>query len=255
MIITSSNPVFIVTGANRGLGRSFTEIIPLIYPGARVFGIVRNPEKLSKSEVIPVMADLADPLMGQRAVAEVFDQLSIDNGNAQLEFVLINNAGVLGPIRRFKDLKVVDLENVLNVNFVSAAAITGEFLRQTDELGYGNRLVINISSGAGKHPYSGWSSYCSSKAAVDMFTQVCALEYAADVKTAFASVSPGILNTAMQFSIRESDIEEFPQKSRFVELYQNDELTEPHTAAEFIIERCRTHGYKNGEELDIRTLL
>ncbi|MBU1222004.1 SDR family NAD(P)-dependent oxidoreductase [Myxococcota bacterium] len=255
MFITSQNPVFIITGASRGLGQGFTEVIPSIYPGATVFGILRDPVKFNQPKVIPISADLSDPLMAQRGVAEIFQQLNSGNANSNLEFVLINNAGILGPIRKFKDLNPVDLESVFNVNFISAAAISGEFLRQTDELGYANRLVINISSGGGKHPYSGWSSYCSSKAALDMLTAVCALEYKMDEKTAFAAVSPGVLNTAMQVTIRESDMEDFPQRSRFIELYQNDELIDPNTAAKFIIERCRTRGYKNGEELDIRTLV
>ncbi|TXF94582.1 SDR family NAD(P)-dependent oxidoreductase, partial [Lactobacillus delbrueckii subsp. bulgaricus] len=40
----------------------------------------------------------------------------------------------------------------------------------------GKKTVVNITSGAAKNPYKGWSAYCSSKAGLDMFTRTFGFE-------------------------------------------------------------------------------
>ena len=52
------------------------------------------------------------------------------------------------------------------------------------------RQVLNISSGAGRKPVSGWAVYGSSKAALDFYTQTLKLE---NPELAVRSLAPGVV--------------------------------------------------------------
>jgi benzil reductase ((S)-benzoin forming) len=90
-----------------------------------------------------------------------------------------------------------------------------EHLRRRDATG----VLINISSGAGQKPVSGWSAYCASKAAVDMFTRVVATEEPA---LSAWSVAPGVIDTDMQAAIRSTAREDFPAIDRFLQLKEDE---------------------------------
>ncbi|MGE2731518.1 SDR family oxidoreductase [Mycolicibacterium vaccae] len=71
----------LVTGANRGLGRRFTE--ELIARGATVYAGARNPDTVDAPGAIPVALDITDPESVRRATERAGDVN-----------VVINNAGV-----------------------------------------------------------------------------------------------------------------------------------------------------------------
>jgi len=76
--------------------------------------------------------------------------------------------------------------------------------------------IINISSGAGRRPISGWSAYCASKAALDMATRVVALEAQSRRRPVEAvSLAPGVVDTDMQGEIRGMEPAQFADVERF----------------------------------------
>jgi NAD(P)-dependent dehydrogenase (short-subunit alcohol dehydrogenase family) len=65
--------------------------------------------------------------------------------------------------------------------------------------------IVNLSSGAAHNPMEGWSAYCSSKAGVAMLTRCVDKEYGEQGVRIFG-FAPGVVDTGMQGSIRESGI-------------------------------------------------
>src|SRR5690606_25484218 len=78
------------------------------------------------------------------------------------------------------------------------------------------KIVINISSGSGKYPAGGMSVYCSTKAAINMFTECVSKEQEDNDNPArIHSVDPGMIDTEMQATARNSDVD-FSLKEYFV---------------------------------------
>ncbi len=141
---------------------------------------------------------------------------------------VVNNAGVLGPVAPIDSLATDDFERHFRTNVLGV--LTGiQLALRSREAGRPLR-VVNVSSGASIRPFSGWAAYCSSKAAVNMLTQVAAREHD-DGATSVIAVAPGIIETAMQRAIRETDKALFADVDRFVDLKNSGQLLHPADAA------------------------
>jgi benzil reductase ((S)-benzoin forming) len=94
------------------------------------------------------------------------------------------------------------------------------------------KVIINVSSGAGKKPSDGWANYCASKSALDMFSSVIGVEKRMDKNNIrIFSVSPGIIDTAMQDEIRKVNKENFSRLSEFIEYKKEGMLVPPQKVA------------------------
>jgi len=112
-------------------------------------------------------------------------------------------------------------------------------------------IILNISSGAGKHPIHSWSTYCASKSALDMLSQVLQLEYPS---FKVFSVAPGIVDTAMQEEIREADKAHFPDLDRFVAYKEEGELASSELVAEKYVNFLKNHSKQKEVLFSIRDL-
>ena len=134
---------------------------------------------------------------------------------------MINNAGVLGKVRRTVDQDIESLQEVFEVNVLAAMIMTGKMAALENQL-----TIVNISSGAGKNPIPSWGAYCASKAALDMFSKVFYLEEQERGRnTKVYSIAPGVVDTKMQTTIRAVDEENFSQKQQFVDLKNMGQLS------------------------------
>ena len=125
--------------------------------------------------------------------------------------MLINNAGDVGPITRIGSQSYEEVADNYTINVTAPSFLCNQFV-QAYQNNKAQKIIINVSSGAGKHPIEAWSTYCSSKAALDMFTQVLKAEHP-DFKV--FSVAPGIVDTPMQDNIRNANEQHFPHLDRF----------------------------------------
>jgi len=135
---------------------------------------------------------------------------------------------------KLSSASIQSIENSILVNLYGVYIATYYTLRNMIEMGVGG-AIINITSGAADKPYEGWASYCSQKAAINMFTRCIALENYLSNIIVFG-ISPGPIDTDMQKSIRNSRIEDFPAKSKFDKLYEDGKLISPDVAASFIVD-------------------
>ena len=151
--------------------------------------------------------------------------------------VLVNNAGVLGDIGYVGEGMLNErFEFVFDVNVVVPAMLMNTFL-QVYQQHPAEKLILNISSGAGKYPIDGWASYCASKAALDMLSLTVQKEQEArgsGVKV--YALAPGVVDTLMQGQIREADSGQFSTVEKFRNYKANNELAQPEEVAQKIIQ-------------------
>ena len=95
--------------------------------------------------------------------------------------------------------------------------------------------------------------YCSSKAGLDMHSQVLAAEQADQAHPVkVLALAPGIVDTHMQDLIRTQTEEDFPMLDKFVELKENNLLVPPETVAQQIIHVLEREDYGNKVLMDLR---
>ena len=185
---------FIITGASRGLGKALKDFI-IANSEHRVISISRNAESsdISNQRIDFISFDLSD-INSIVRVENFFDSKS------SREFVFINNAAVIEPLKRIGEMSKSEISYHLQVNITSSITLINFFINR-----FPTRLstIINISSGASLNPISHWSLYCSSKAALKMFCNVLDKEYPL---INVLNIDPGVLNTDMQKVIRNSEI-------------------------------------------------
>ena len=202
------NKVVVITGASRGLGAGMAE--EMAKRGVRLGLCSRNPPALSSSEtVVAESVDVTD----EAALATFADKVAAKLGPIDL---WINNAGILDPIDQLRNAKSEDFRRHLDINVLGVfhgSKIYANHVRSRD----GGGVLVNISSGAARSPYSGWSAYCAGKSAVDRMTEVLAIEEE-DAGLVCYSVAPGIIDTDMQELIRSVTADRFPLVEKFRQL-------------------------------------
>ena len=207
----------VVTGASRGLGAGLARAFRA--RGLRLGLCARSEPALPDGpDVLAARLDVRDPAALASFAAEVEARFgAID--------LWINNAGVLDPIDPLRDVEPAAAHTHLEVNVLGVLFGTQAFVRHLHRRG-GEAVLVNISSGAARKPYAGWSLYCAAKAAVDRLTECVALEEAAHGLRAY-SVAPGVIDTEMQALIRTTPVARFPDAPRFVERKREGRFNTP----------------------------
>ncbi len=193
--------VAVVTGGGRGLGRAIA--LGLAGRGARVVAVARSTDQLVETERLAV--DLPGGLVGMacdvsdhRAVADLAGEIRERLGPPT---ILVNAAGVFGPIALVQDADPEDWQRTILVDAVAAFYTVHAFLGGMLQAGWGR--IVNVSSAAALHPPGPINSaYGTAKAALNQFTRHLAAEVAGSGVTANV-IHPGDVRTAMWADIRE----------------------------------------------------
>lgn len=244
---------YIITGTSRGIGEAIAR--KLLKPGNTLFCASRtlNEELVEKAVSIGATiyyytTDLSDPLAVAGFSDLIWEKIAPEDVKC---IALINNAGMLAPIGPIEQNDPVQLLMHIQLNLLAPMLLTSSFLQRTAHWNM-PKVVFNISSGAAGKAYSGWSAYCSSKAAIDMFTRTVALEQSkAPFPAKILAFAPGIVETAMQAEIRESDAEGFPEKDNFVKLHKEGHLSTPEYVADAILNALFNESIPQGSIMDI----
>jgi benzil reductase ((S)-benzoin forming) len=202
--------LYLVTGTTQGLGAALAERIAAD-PANELVAIARAADGPIPGGAC-FQVDLADGAALERACDRIEERI---RGKRYAKAVLINNAGVVGPVAPLEAVDPAALERNLVVNLVAPMRLMRRFLRMTEGAA-ALRRVINISSGAGRRPISGWSAYCAAKAGLDMASRVVALEASARGQAVeVASLAPGVIDTGMQATVRGASQADFADVERF----------------------------------------
>lgn len=217
---------YIITGASSGIGKAIAEAL-LKSEDSQVYGLSRR-QTVEHDRYKHLAVDLSD----QQALIDFELPQIIDTE----QIVLLNNAGTLGTVAHVGSLSDAEIAGSYNVNVLAPAILSNKFVKAYSELDC-EKLIINISSGAASSPYDGWAVYCSSKAAVDMFSRTMAQEQ--EMKSNGVNVlaiAPGVVDTAMQTQIRSTDKSGFTRKDKFIELKESGSLYNAEDVADRFVE-------------------
>lgn len=219
---------FFITGSSKGIGRAITELL-LQEPDVEVTGISRT-NSIQNKRFVHIPFDLEEVVQLAEEVDGIFD-----DHNDFDEVVLINNAGYLGDIKYLGDIAHLEFIKVMNVNITAPAILMNAFIRRFKDA-EGKKVIVNIGSGAGRHPYDGWGAYCSSKAALDMLSEVGEMETSIRQNVfRIVSLAPGPVDTSMQEVVRSTSNSDFSQIQKFIDLKESGQLPTINETAEKII--------------------
>ena len=184
----------LVTGGGRGIGRAIA--LALAREGAHVAILARTGSELDET------AALLDD-RGQAALKLRADVGRREEVDAAIERVLaawdgvdvlVNNAGIQGPIGRVEEVDPEAWMQLVQVNLGGCFYCTRKVLPAMITQHYGK--IINLSGGGAVGPRPFFSAYSASKAGVVRFSENLAgevAEHGIDVN----AIAPGAVNTRM----------------------------------------------------------
>lgn len=140
---------------------------------------------------------------------------------------LVNNAAAIEPIDQVSRFKDFDIYKHIAINLAGPISVTNSVLQVLSKKKFkGNKLVIQVTSGAAHRPIDGWSLYCATKAGLNMFSEVLATQCAHDPKFKVIGYSPGVMDTQMQKTIRSKKKSQFPDVQDFKK-YKKENVLKP----------------------------
>lgn len=209
-----------ITGISSGIGKAFLEYY--LKQEIVVTGIGRTNPQLEGNYTF-LKCDFSN-----LSLVKALSLKSDEN-----ELLLINNAGTIGAIQRVSDQSASDLQEVMTVN----AIVPMLFCQKVIQENPGKKItLLNISSGAANRPIPSWAAYCSSKIALDRFSET--LQFEEDEKhaqTRVFSIAPGVVDSKMQEKIRSASQVDFSSLDNFVQLHEKGELLDPNEVVNKLI--------------------
>jgi len=160
----------IITAGAAGIGRVIAETF--VANGARVHvcdidEAALNDVRDKQPDIGATNADVSDPAQ----VDKLFDEALAGLGGLD---ILINNAGIAGPTKRFEDITPAEWNETIAVNvngqFYCARRAVAPFTAA------GGGAIVNLASVAGRLPMPLRAPYSTSKYAVCGFTEQAAYE-------------------------------------------------------------------------------
>ncbi|MFD8719313.1 SDR family NAD(P)-dependent oxidoreductase [Streptomyces sp. NPDC059629] len=159
----------LVTGGGGPLGRAFA--LALADAGARVLLVGRNEQALA--EAAAKVGEAA-----RTAVCDVSDPASVralaDGLAGEDVSLLVNNAGVAGPVRPLVDIEPDEWDDVFAANVRGVYLMCRAFLPAMLAAGRGD--IVNVASVSGKRPLLNRTPYSASKMALIGLTRTLAGE-------------------------------------------------------------------------------
>ena len=186
----------LITGGSQGLGRVIVEAF--LSNGANVIFCARTAADINQTQA--ALASLLQPC--QQLVGCVADVANPSNiaalfaRAAQLGplDVLVNNAGIYGPIGHTEKVSLAEWTEAWQINVTGTLLACQHAISAMKPQCAGK--IINISGGGATNPMPRFAAYAACKAAVVRLTETLAEEYRADHIDVNA-VAPGALRTRL----------------------------------------------------------
>ncbi len=187
-----NNKTIVITGASGGLGFSIAKTLIEKYD-CKIIGIARNEKK-----ILSAISTLGDNK--ENFSYRLFDVSEKDKWAEFSEYLtandiqidmLINNAGFMLPFLKFENYSEKEIEEIINVNFISNVTSIKTLLPHLKKSS--TPAIVNISSSAGLCAVVGQSMYCATKFAVRGLTETLQQDYKGKIYV--GGVYPGFIKT------------------------------------------------------------
>ncbi|MFZ4533650.1 MAG: SDR family NAD(P)-dependent oxidoreductase [Alsobacter sp.] len=177
----------IVTGGARGIGAAIARELMLRRCKVAIWDLDLSglAETLGQAPALAAIVDVADAASVEQAFALTLAEFG------RIE-VLINNAGINGPIGPMDDYPLAEWDRVIRVDLFSVFHCCRVAVPHMRATGYGR--IVNIASIAGKEGSAGASAYSAAKAGVIGFSKAVARELA-ETGVTINCVAPAIAET------------------------------------------------------------
>ena len=187
----------LLTGANQGLGLAIARAY--VQAGASVMLCARDEALLERARdevaalarpdqrVLAMRADVSDPADVEALVAATIAQLEAFQ-------VLVNNAGVYGPMGGIDEVDWSEWTRAMDININGSVLPLRAVLPHFRTQQYGK--VVQLSGGGATNPLPRITAYAASKAAIVRLAESVALDVKED-GIDVNSIAPGALNTRM----------------------------------------------------------
>ena len=187
----------LITGANQGLGLAIARAY--VQAGASVMMCARDEALLARARdevaalarpdqrVLALRADVSSPADVEALVAATVAQLDAFQ-------VLVNNAGVYGPMGSIDEVDWSEWTRAMDININGSVLPLRAVLPHFRQQRYGK--VVQLSGGGATNPLPRITAYAASKAAIVRLAESVALDVKDD-GIDVNSIAPGALNTRM----------------------------------------------------------
>ena len=187
----------IITGASQGLGKMIAEAY--VRAGASVLLCARDAALLEATR-----AELSTYAPGGQRVEAMAADVSNEGDVSRLVdaatraftqiHVLVNNAGVYGPLGPIEDVDWTEWTRAIAINLLGSVLCCRAVVAHFKAHRYGK--IVQLSGGGATNPLPNISAYAASKAAVVRFAETLAEETRAD-GIDVNSLAPGALDTRL----------------------------------------------------------
>lgn len=222
--------VLILTGASSGIGSSIAKVF-LSKSDTYLIAVARSQDELQKlvdefgSDRVGIVAgDVRDEKVIKSSIELAISKFGKVNS-------VISNAGTLEPVQSIDNANIDEWKSSFDTNFFSVVNLAKYAI---PELRKTNGNFIGVSSGASLGATSGWGCYGASKAALNHLIMTIA-EAEPAIRT--LSIAPGVVDTPMQFNIREKHINSMKPEAhkRFTDLFKEKKLLPPEVPASLYV--------------------
>ena len=186
-----ASKVALVTGAGSGIGREICK--ELAKQGARIAAL--DLQLAAAQDTVRELGEghlaLEGNVADEAAMESIIQRTVAELGKLDIG---VNAAGV-GISASLVDTTLRQWQHVMEVCLTGVFVCARGQARQMVQQGHGG-VIVNIASTNSQQPGEGLSAYCASKAGVEMFTRVAALELARN-GIRVVGVGPGLTQTPM----------------------------------------------------------
>lgn len=230
------NKVMVVTGGGNGMGREM--VLNLLRKGAYVAAVDINEPALREtaalagklgSNLATFVVDITSKAQVEALPAQVIARFGAVDG-------IVNNAGVIQPFVKLKDLPYDKIDFVMNVNLYGPLYMIKTFLPFL--LKRPEAHIANVSSMGGFLPVPGQTIYGATKAAVKLMTEGLYAELL-DTNVNVTIIYPGAIGTNISVNsgvVTKEAAAEQSKKSSF-------KMLDPMVAAEIMVDAIEQNKY------------
>ena len=235
----ATSRIAVVTGASSGLGHDIA--IAFARRGHPVALVARSEAALSAAEqeiasdggtAVGIPTDVRDATAVEALRTRVEEALGPPS-------IVVNAAGVFGPIQLIKDSDPDEWVATVMVDAIAPYLVTRAFLPAMVDSGWGR--IVSLTSAASLHPPGPMNSaYGTAKAALNQFTRHLAAELAGTGVTANV-LHPGDVKTEMWADIRDRATAAGPAASAYQQWVRWVDETggdPPHKAVDAVLRLC-----------------
>ncbi len=213
----------VITGGGSGIGQALAwelaaKNMTVTIIGRQLDHLKKTQEKYPDNIRI-IAADLSQPEAWQHIIEKFHDQ--------KIHY-LIHNAATEAPTKSLTEISLEEWRYAMTVNVEAILFLTQGLINNLT----GGRILL-LSSGLAHYPLPGVTTYCVSKAAVQMLYLSFNAELA-DKNILTGIVRPGIIDTPMQERLRSIDPKTFPQATMFKDFKEQRKLATPAEVGNFI---------------------